>query len=67
MIYLKLFGGPHGVAATGAETRVVDHVVAAIVWDIWFTGYININSTDGPLKQMLIIEGYGLPLDSIYK
>ena len=42
--YLKLFGGPHGVAAAEAEAFVVDGVVTAVVREIWVTRYRNIIS-----------------------
>ena len=40
--YLKLLGGPHGVAAAEAEAFVVDGVVTAVVLDICVTKYKNI-------------------------
>ena len=54
MFYLKLSGGPGGVATADAEARVVDGAVAPIAWEIWVTKYSNMNSSNGSFKQKLI-------------
>ena len=44
MFYLKLSGGPGGVATADAEARVVDGAVTATGWEFWVTRCSNMNS-----------------------